>query len=256
MKKRYILFIDSGVGGLSTLAETIKILPTNFIYLADNKFMPYGSRSETEIFNNLKNLIISIQKKYKLLLVVLACNTATTSAIKSLRSEFKKIKFVGTEPAVKLAEKSGAKRVLCVATPTTAKAARFAKLAESFNGELFVSKNACLASQIERYLLFPCLKNRIILLKSAFILVAASKNFDAVILGCTHYVFLKKFIEKNSKLPVFDGNFGVAKQISKLVNKKTQKSSIIFIFSKREAGLKQKYRKILDQILANQKKLC
>ena len=120
MKKEYSLFIDSGIGGLSTLAFTQKILKANYIYFADNKNAPYGSHTKNEILKYLTKIISNVQNKYPLKMVVLACNTATTSAVKQLRNLFD-IPIIGTEPAITLAKNNGYNHVFALTTETTKK---------------------------------------------------------------------------------------------------------------------------------------
>lgn len=100
MKKQAIGIFDSGIGGTSIWKEIAIALPNeDTIYLADSKFAPYGKRSQEEIIS------LSIKNTKKLLelnckIIVVACNTATTNAIKTLRSQFD-VPFIGIEPAIK-----------------------------------------------------------------------------------------------------------------------------------------------------------
>ena len=112
MKKEYILVVDSGIGGLSILAQMLKLFNSNIVYFADNKHCPYGSHSRAEILNFLVKIIDKIRKKYNLKIVVLACNTATTSAILHLRKKYKDLVFIGTEPALNLANQLNYKQIL------------------------------------------------------------------------------------------------------------------------------------------------
>ncbi len=256
MKKEYILFIDSGVGGLSTMAETMKLMQANFIYFADNLHSPYGCHTKTEIFNYLSEIIKGLLKNFNIKIVVLACNTATTSSIENLRNTFKDIQFIGTEPAVKLASDMGCKNVLCLATPTTLKQVRFDRLKNMAEGKVGTLSIPSLAMSIENFLLD---KNPVILLnylKDIHKICANAASYDGVVLGCTHYCLIKDELINFLHLPIYDGNFGVAKQISRFMNCDAQNSNVLFKFSKKEKGLTQKYRKILSQILAKQTKLC
>ena len=256
MKKEYILVIDSGVGGLSTLAKIMQFSPANYIYFADNLHSPYGSQTNEKIFELLKEIIKGLKKIYELKIVVLACNTATTSSIKNLRAEFKDLVFVGTEPAIGLADKMNAKHILALVTPSTARQSRYNQLECMAHGTVRTLSVPCLAMAIESWMMTEKYSKKLVLLKLTMKILNAAQNSDAVVLGCTHYVFLTKFLKQNSSLPVFDGNFGVAKQISKLNLNKNENSRVKFLFSKPEKGIKQKYAKILRQILANKRKLC
>ena len=86
-----ILFYDSGIGGLSTLAKTIQILPNEkYIYFADNLHVPYGNRTNQEICDLVYANILALLKRFKVKLIVIACNTATSLAIDFLRSKIQR----------------------------------------------------------------------------------------------------------------------------------------------------------------------
>ena len=125
MKKDYIVVIDSGLGGLSTLAECVKNVKTNYIYVADNKNHPYGTHSKREITSFLIDIIINLKKFCDFKIVILACNTATTSSIESLRRRFPELIFIGTEPAIKLAYNFSYRNILALTTPATAAQQKF-----------------------------------------------------------------------------------------------------------------------------------
>lgn len=288
MKKHYILFIDSGTGGLSTLAEIYKMIPANFIYFADNKNCPYGSRTKKELLFILKSIIDEMLEKYDVKMVVLACNTATTSSIDKLRSIYKNIDFVGIEPAIRLASKMGFNRILTLSTPVTAHQSKYLKLKHNlpnkitslcmpdfaYNIEFFLThknyftkKSKCRNSSA--YLnpddIFSCKNNqplefsenflsRIKLIKNLYTISAKSNTYDCIVLGCTHYCLIQENISIATKKPLISGNFGVAKQIIKHLNDKNlsfTKKSIIFKLSDYSKTTKQNYIKIFNQILAN-----
>ena len=128
MKKEYILFIDSGIGGLTTLAETTKILNANYIYFADSIHAPYGSHLAEELLYFLREIIENLLKTYNIRMIVLACNTATASCVEFLREIYPKISIIGTEPALKIAVSASHKRILALTTPTTAKQHKYLSL--------------------------------------------------------------------------------------------------------------------------------
>lgn len=255
MKKEYILFIDSGVGGLSTLCETYRVLPANFIYFADNKHSPYGNHSEDKIYKFLEDIVVSVSKTYSLIMVVLACNTATTSSIKRLRDKFKTIKFIGTEPAIKLGFKNNYKRILTIATPATIRQKKYKHLVNSLNANV---KNLALknfASNIENYFVHRSFCAYFNVLKNIYKIATSSRSSDCLILGCTHYVLFKNKIIQISKKPAFDGNLGVSKQVlfwhEILSETKQIKPTIKFLSSDNKSCPKEIYKKIFYEILAN-----
>ena len=100
---RKIGVFDSGIGGITVLKEIIKILPNeDYLYYCDSKNNPYGEKSDIELLEITNNIVnFFIKKDVKI--IVVACNTATTRCIKTLRKMYPDILFVGTEPAIKLA---------------------------------------------------------------------------------------------------------------------------------------------------------
>ncbi|WNO54724.1 glutamate racemase [Stakelama saccharophila] len=109
---RPILFFDSGVGGLSVLAPTRKLLPTApFVYAADSAGFPYGTRSDAEIAARVPALLGRLTERYHPRLIVIACNTASTIALAAVRTALS-LPIVGTVPAVKPAAGISETRVI------------------------------------------------------------------------------------------------------------------------------------------------
>ena len=217
--------LDSGIGGLTTLAEIVRVRGGgDYVYFADQAHCPYGNKSAGEITAIVRGgvkRLIDVGAE----LIVLACNTATACAIDSLRTEFEKIAFVGTEPSINTAKIYGNK--LCVlATPLTMRQPRFARLLT--NVDCFIPDCSALAAEIEHSfphltgayktadrLLSPCLKERP----------------DACVLGCTHYCLIKDHIKKLLRCPVVDGNNGVARRTRKLAGASSRPATFRFISS-------------------------
>lgn len=254
MKIDHILFIDSGIGGLTTLSQCVKILPANYLYFADNQNAPYGNHSAEEIFGYLKNIITSLLQKYNIKIIVLACNTATTSSIDRLRHTFKNIYFIGTEPAVKLAENLGFKNIFCAVTPATLKQNKFKMLSNSLSAKTRHYASKTLAKNIECYYTDKSLLNQFNLNKEIYALLNKSKNCDTIVLGCTHYVLLKEKLKKLTNKTILDGNLGTSKQVQRTYIKfnllKTNKSTIKFFVSNAKICPKEIYKKIFQEILA------
>src|SRR6059058_413768 len=109
-----ILFFDSGVGGLSVLAPTLKLLPNApIVYAADSAGFPYGKRSEAEIASRVPALLGRLVERFHPRLAVIACNTASTIALEHVRSALD-IPVVGTVPAIKPAAETSKSRVIGV----------------------------------------------------------------------------------------------------------------------------------------------
>lgn len=250
-KIKSILVIDSGLGGLSTLAEIITLTKANFIYFADNKNSPYGNKSDEFLKNRLYGIINSLQKKYTFSMVILACNTATTSAIKYLRNQFPKLSFIGTEPAYKLALDKNFKRPAILATPRT-----ITNISKKLNKNYNLIPNKVLASLIEQNFTTSSIYSNFLLIKEIFKLKNKTALNDCLVLGCTHYVFIKDKLSNILNLPIIDGNNGVSRRVCNLCKHfGGKKLAIKIILSQQNSISLQKYKKILKQILANQIKL-
>lgn len=254
MKKDYILFIDSGIGGLSTLSETFKNTPANYLYFADNKHSPYGNHSKIKIYSYIHNIVSQLIKTYNIKIIVLACNTATTASIEKLRKEFAYIKFIGTEPAINVAYKNNYNKILSIATPATIKQNKYKQLMLKVNANVCNLSISTFAKCIEEYYTSNSLCSYFNMLKNIYLIAHKSNNFDCLVLGCTHYVLLKDKICKIANKPAFDGNLGVSKQVqiwyAKNYNPKNINKGVKFLFSNENNNLKQIYKKIFNEILA------
>lgn len=236
---------DSGIGGLSVLKEAVKQLPhEDFIYFCDSKNIPYGDKKARELKKIIdESISFLIEKKVKA--IVLACNTATSVAIDDLRERYS-IPIIGMEPAVKPAvEKSKSGKVLVLATPLTLEQEKFSKLKEKIDrfGEVAVLPAENLAGMIEKHLIenykknvfSPELEEYLEKIFSHFDL----ENISAVVLGCTHYLFIKPYLQKilSEGTKIIDGNEGTIHQLKKvleskkLLNNKKEKGTIRFYSS-------------------------
>lgn len=213
-KRDPIGVFDSGAGGISTLREMIRELPEErFIYFGDTANAPYGTKSTKEVIACVRGVVEHlIQQNIKAL--VIACNTATGAAAATLRKELD-IPVVGMEPALKPASKvrkSGA--VLVLATPLTLQQEKFENLMKQYGQgavkvpcpglmELVEADDEAGAKQY---------------LQDLFTRYPAEK-VDAVVLGCTHYVFLKDMIRSMlpERIAITDGNAGTARQLRRVL---------------------------------------
>lgn len=207
-----VFFFDSGIGGLSVLAECKNRLPNaTFYYYGDNARAPYGNLPRGQI----ERYVFEIFERFERLqpsAAVIACNTVTALCIESLRKKYP-FPMIGVEPAVFSAAKSGGE-IFVLATRATCESERFrslcARAAEKYSNVL-LRPFACegLAGTIEKRwndhdfdysALFPQGKP------------------DSVVLGCTHYVFIKKRIGEFYGCPTYDGNAGIANRLHNFVD--------------------------------------
>jgi glutamate racemase len=210
---------DSGVGGLSVLRAIRELLPAeNLIYLGDQGHVPYGPRPMEEIQKFSKGITRFLLEQNAKIIVV-ACNTASAAALKTLRETFPDVLFVGMEPAVKpAAEATQTGKVGVLATPATFQGALYASVVERFGTDVELFQHTCpgLVSQIEKGELDTQRTREI--LEDA-LLPMLEKNIDTVVLGCTHYPFVIPLIEEivGENVRVIDPAPSVAKQVKRLL---------------------------------------
>lgn len=211
-KNNYIGVFDSGMGGISTLIELKKIMPNeNFYYFGDSENAPYGPKTPEEILSlslNVSNFLYNKNIKA----IVVACNTATSIAINTLRDKYKDIPIIGVEPAVKLGVDSGGKNILVMATQTTVRESKFKQLAEQFKDTSKINAIACpeLVQIAENDLLDDekLCKEQLMQYFNKFNM----DEIDTIVLGCTHFIFYKRYIREllGYKHIIVDGNLGTA----------------------------------------------
>lgn len=221
IEDRPIGFFDSGVGGLSVLREAVKLLPgEDFIYFGDSKNAPYGVKDVDEVkaltFNAVDFLI---EKNIKALVV--ACNTATSAAIIDIREKYSRMMpIIGIEPALKPAVEYKRKgKIIIMATPMTLAETKFSKLMNNYKSEAQIEPLPCpgLVELIETGIiegqeLDKYLRDKMDSFKH--------DGIAAVVLGCTHYPFIKKALSRvlTEEVPIIDGSRGTVKQLKRQLN--------------------------------------
>lgn len=185
---------DSGVGGLTVAREIRKLLPKEgLLYVADNGRAPYGPQSQENILAYSREITRFLLDRGAQLIVV-ACNTATSAAIKQLRKEFPAIPFVGMEPAVKpAAANSQNNKIGVMATELTLKGDRYQQLVERYAPGMEMYTNPCKG-------LVPLIENgnwesaEIQEKLEEVLTPMLDAGIDTLVLGCTHYPFLSQRI--------------------------------------------------------------
>lgn len=225
---------DSGIGGTSIWSAINKLMPNeNTIYLADSKNAPYGQKSKKEIVElSKKNTELLIDLGCKI--IVVACNTATTNAIKELRAKYK-VPFIGIEPAIKpAANNSKTQTIGILATAGTLNSELFNKNLEQFQQTKIIEQvghklvqlieNGKINSSETTQLLKQYLKPMI------------DQNIDFLVLGCSHYPYLIPEIKKilPVHIQIIDSGEAVAIQTKNvlikenLINESNNESKNIF----------------------------
>ena len=209
-----IAVIDSGVGGISVLSELVKIMPDErFLYFGDTKNAPYGTKSRAEVLEITKNNL-EILKKRGIKALVVACNTATSAAVRILREENPDLTIVGIEPAIKPASRlSDTPRVLVMATPLTLKEEKFQNLVNRFSGDGEFISLPCpgLMELVETgELESDEIKNYLRNLFAPYL----DQKIDGIVLGCTHYPHVRNVIDEiwNGKVAILEGGEGTARE--------------------------------------------
>lgn len=206
---------DSGVGGLSVLKVIQQQLPTeNLIYLADSQYIPYGDK-EPDFIVERSIYITDFLITQGIKALVIACNTATAAAANILRKKYPTLPIVAMEPAVKPATKATVNgKVGVLATSGTLKSAKFAALLDRFASDVEVFAQPCpgLMECIERgELTTPNTRQLLI----QYLQPLLEAGCDTVILGCTHYPFLRPLLAEllPADIAVIDTGEAVARHV-------------------------------------------
>lgn len=192
---RPIGIFDSGIGGLTVTAAIRQALPTErLLYFGDGAHVPYGPRPVAEIrafSRGITRAMIASDCK----LIVIACNTASGAALKTLREEFPDMEFVGMEPAVKPAvEHTRTKVVGVIATTYTIQGEIFNAVVERFAQDVEVIKQDCpgLVKQIEAGAFDT---PETVAMLHGWLDPMVARGIDALVLGCTHYPIIREVIQ-------------------------------------------------------------
>ena len=212
MRTQRIVFFDSGVGGLTVMRDFLLRYPfADCAYFGDNENAPYGNREREEVCRLAESAFAKIARMSPRAAVI-ACNTVTADCVDALRRKYT-FPIVGIEPALRpaaAAVKEG--RILLLATRATLASARVRELAEKYcppeRIEMFSPTG--LAGEIE--------KNIFSLSRIRLEEHLPQGEYAAVVLGCTHYIFLRDSIQRYYNCPVFDGNIGTADHLATIVN--------------------------------------
>lgn len=204
---------DSGVGGISVLREAIKRLPhERFLFYGDTHHAPYGTKSKAEVLSLATGVVEELLERGTKAIVI-ACNTATSAAAAELRASYD-LPIIGMEPALKPASRLHTDGiVLSLATPGTIAGEKYAHLVSLYGqGVVSLSCPGLMEFAERRELDSLALHEYLSNLFAPY----AQKKVEAVVLGCTHYVFLKKAIGTFfPNVPLIDGNAGTVRQLKR-----------------------------------------
>ena len=213
-KHSYIAVIDSGVGGVSVLRELRRMMPgERFYYFGDSANAPYGRKTTDQV----RALTLAAGKKllmdHDCKALVVACNTATAAAITDLRERYPDRIIVGIEPALKLAcDRHPGGTIGIMATDVTLREQKLAALMERVKRDCTVLRVQA-PGVVELVEAGKCDTPEAVALMEKLLGPYAAK-LDALVLGCTHYPFMKKAMATvlGSGVELLDGGAGTARE--------------------------------------------
>ncbi len=213
-----IAVFDSGVGGLSVWREIVARLPREHtLYFADTVHCPYGPRRHAEI-RALSRAVVRFLLSRGAKLVVVACNTISAASLHDLRAEFP-VPIVGMEPAVKpAAEHTGSRKVGVIATEATIQGELFARLVERFAADVTVFTRVC-PGLVERVEAGRTDDAQTEAMLRGYLRPMLEAGIDSLVLGCTHYPFLRPAIERvvGPAVELVDPGPAVARQTERVL---------------------------------------
>jgi len=215
-----LIFLDSGVGGIPYLDWVRQQLPKeNLIYLADTEGFPYGQKDAQQLIELLINRVRMLDVEFSPKAVVLACNTASVVTLDVLRQNFD-FPFIGTVPAIKPAASHANRRIGLLATNRTVEEAYTNKLIEDFASSSDVIKRGAseLVDFVERDLFYSSHEDSAAFLQP-LIADLERDGVDSLVLGCTHFVYLRKLLKNgfSRDVEIFDSVLGVGQQILRIL---------------------------------------
>lgn len=217
--RRPIAVFDSGVGGISVLRELVRLMPyEDFLYYGDSANAPYGTKTTMEVRQlTIEHTNYFLERNAKA--VAIACNTATSAAVRVLREMYPNLPLVGIEPALKPAVTARPhSKILVMATPMTISEEKFHRLLAKYETMADIYPLACPGlmefvedGRIHDPQLIPFLEE---------LLADAKHNqIESVVLGCTHYPFVKDAIAQvlGNHVEIYDGGYGTAAELKRRV---------------------------------------
>lgn len=252
---------DSGLGGISVLKELLYLLPNeNYIFYADALHTPYGERSVEELealtTHAAETLIAQGVKA-----ILIACNTATSAAGQALREKYPELPIIGIEPAVKPAVLAGNHpTVVVLATRATLRQEKYRKLLDTYGdqGEIYSLPSPGLVTFVEQGEL-DSEAVRSYIRDGLEGLSIPHHRIDAVVLGCTHFPFVRSAIEAvvGRDVAIYDGAQGAAQEMRRrlgeqgLLSERAERGRIRWQNSKRDEAYNAKAAHMLELLEAH-----
>ena len=248
-------FVDSGMGGLSVLKEAVRLMPNeDFLYYGDSANAPYGTKTTEEI-RRLTFAVVEKLLEMGIKGLAVACNTATGAAVRALRNTYPELPIVGIEPAVKPAvETNHGGRILVMATPMTIRQEKFHRLLEQYEDQAEIVPISCKGlmefveqGNLDGEFLDAYFEEHI----GPFL----TEDTESIVLGCTHYPFLKPQLRKylgNREIKLIDGSFGTSRELKRrlagkgLLREEERKGNITIMNSSKDKKMIDLSWKLLE----------
>ncbi|MEW6009002.1 MAG: glutamate racemase [Candidatus Omnitrophota bacterium] len=260
MNRKPIGVFDSGVGGLTTVRQLLRLLPNEkIVYFGDTARVPYGTKSKKTIVRfTTENVLFLLEKKVKL--IVIACNTSSSLALPAIKKHFN-IPMVGViEPAVKAALRiSRSGRIGVIGTRATIDSKIYENQIKQHNRKIEVFTQACplfVPFVEEGWLDNAAIRN----VAETYLSELRKKKIDTLILGCTHYPLLKKIIAQvlGKGVVLIDSGQEAALSVSKILEERnlsapdsTKVRSAVFFVSDEPSRFQRLGRKFLKNHINN-----
>ncbi len=220
--KKKVLVFDSGVGGLSVFKEIHRLLPQlDYLYLFDNQAYPYGELEQSILISRVNQLVSTLVDGNQVDIVVIACNTASTIVLPSLRENLS-IPVVGVVPAIKPASLLACKGVGLIATPATVTRQYTHELIRDYSQgkpvELLGSTR--LVDMAEEKLR----GKEVSIAELTSILEPLRYKVDVAVLGCTHFPLIKEEIHQalDRKVVLVDSGEAIARRVQALLGSESE----------------------------------
>ncbi|MFD0768323.1 glutamate racemase [Bacillus sp. CGMCC 1.60114] len=218
-------FLDSGIGGITVLHQSLKFLPNeDYIFYADTLHVPYGEKPKEEVKQYIFDAVDFIANQDVKALVI-ACNTATSIAVEDLRKKYD-FPILGIEPAVKPAVQNSEekrKKVLVLATKLTLKEEKFQNLVKSIDNHDIV-ESLPLPGLVQFAEEFEFSEDKVLPYLRQQLSIFDLKQFGTIVLGCTHFPYFKSSLQKllDEDVDIIDGSVGTAKNLKRILEENDQ----------------------------------
>lgn len=194
MDNRPIGVYDSGIGGLTVFSKLVKLLPNeNYLYFGDTENIPYGTKSREELLT-ITHKIMNFFKEQNVKAVVMACNTTSAVAYDTLKEDYDFTLYPVIQTACKVIADMDEKKIGTLSTEATANSHAYKKQLQKYNPALEVFEHGCSGKWVEMVENHSQNKKENEPILREHLNVVLEQNVDKIILGCTHYPYLRSLL--------------------------------------------------------------